>query len=43
MRTWSQKFIDTWDGLSPWSQYGLTVVASILMLWWGLEVISALL
>lgn len=42
MRTWSQKFLDTWDDLSPWSQYGLAVVAALLLLWWGLELLALL-
>lgn len=42
MRTWSQKFLDTWNDLSPWSQYGLTVVAALLLLWWGLELLALL-
>jgi hypothetical protein len=42
MRTWQQKLLDLWDDLSPWSQYGLTVVAALGLLWWGLELIAAL-
>ena len=42
MRTWSRKLLDTWNELSPWSQYGLTVVASLALLWWGLELIALL-
>jgi hypothetical protein len=42
MRTWSQKLLDTWDDLGPWNQYGLTIIGSLILLWWGLELFALL-
>ncbi len=40
MRTWAQKLLDLWSELGPWNQYGITIVAALLLLWLGLEVFT---
>lgn len=49
-RTWSRypgppprpgdRLIRFWDDLPIWNQYGLTVISTLILMWFGLEAIS---
>ncbi len=41
MRSRTDRLWDWWDELGLWNQYGLTVVATLALIWLALEIAAA--